>query len=169
MLPVMSTEDHNKIYRLPYLVHEILPSNTEQKDRLTSQTRFIGLVTLRSLKPEDTKQPPRLGWASTPTILTLEIAYMFLPQAWGKGYATEAIHEIYAACARAEGAEFWKPFKKVVVRAVVNDKNKPSQRVMVKCGMGEGEELQVDGHRCYVAGEWTEKHVLQLFAREVVG
>lgn len=149
-------------------MHELLPSKSEADNGMDTESQFIGLITLRSLRPEDVTEPPRLGWASTPTTLTLEIAYMFLPQAWGKGYATEAITEIFAACTRAKGKGFWKPFEKVMVRAIVNDKNKPSQRVMVKCGVGEGEELRIDGHGCFVAGEWTEKHVLQLFAREVV-
>lgn len=129
-------------------------------------TRFIGLISLRSLSATETSVLPRLGHASTPTTLSLEVAYMFLPTAWGRGYATESINAVFDACNRAK--ECWQPFQKVYVRAIVNDENRPSQRVMEKCGMGGPEIMEFEDGRFFIAGKWRERHRLCIFGKMVV-
>jgi RimJ/RimL family protein N-acetyltransferase len=132
------------------------------------KSRFIGVVTLRTLAPSETTSHPRMGHASTATTLSLELAYMFLPTSWGHGYATESINAVFKACERAAPA-LWAPYSKVFVRAIVNDENRPSQRVMEKCGMEPPEVLEFEGGRFFIGGKWMTKHRLFVYGKEVVG
>jgi RimJ/RimL family protein N-acetyltransferase len=168
LLPVPYVEGEDKVYRIAYAVHELLdPTAVPQDDMKAQNSRFIGLITLRTLAPSETTFPPRDGHASTATTLSLEVAYMFLPTSWGKGYATESIRAVFDACARAK-ATFWAPYAKVLVRAIVNDENRPSQRVMEKCDMGEPEVIEFEGGRFFIAGKWRTKHRLFVYGKEVV-
>jgi RimJ/RimL family protein N-acetyltransferase len=151
-------EGEDKIHRFPYAVHERVEDD---------KTRFIGMINLRTLSPEECKSPPHDTHGSTATTLSLEIAYMFLPTFWGHGYATESISAVLKTCASAP-ATLWAPFEKVIIRAIVNDENVPSQRVMQKCGMGEPEVLEFEGGRFFIAGKWRTKHRLFVFAKEFV-
>jgi RimJ/RimL family protein N-acetyltransferase len=171
ILPTAQT-DQGKVYRIAYLVHEIVEpasSNVTQED---PPANFIGLITLRSLSAHETTFLPRLHHGSTPTTLSLELAYMFLPTSWGRGYATESITAMLDACGRVQ-KEFWQPWEKVYVRAIVNDENKPSERVMEKCMLqdekGSMEVVEFEGGRFFIAGKWREKHRLYVYGREVVG
>jgi RimJ/RimL family protein N-acetyltransferase len=74
---------------------------------------------------------------------------------------------MFDACARTP-AEFWAPYQKVLIRAIVNDENRPSQRVMEKCDMGEPEVLEFEGGRFFIAGKWRTKHRLFVYGREMV-
>ena len=65
--------------------------------------------------------------------MTLELAYQFLPVGWGQGFATESLEAVFAACKRAPS--FWTPFETVHIRAIVNEGNPASLRVMEKTGM----------------------------------
>jgi RimJ/RimL family protein N-acetyltransferase len=165
ILPVVAGEGEKQIYRVAYLVHEVTPPSATAPN---PPPRFIGLVTLRSLSPDETASHPRLGHASTPTTLSLEIAYMFLPESWGRGYATESITAIFDACKTAEARAFWAPFENVYVRAIVNDENGPSQRVMEKCGMGKPEIIEFKGGRFFIAGKWREEHRLFIYGKTLV-
>jgi RimJ/RimL family protein N-acetyltransferase len=151
----------DKVYRFPYLVHELLePTGDDQEQK----SRFIGMLSLRTLTDEECKFPPRTGYGSSTTTLSLEIAYMYLPSAWGRGFATESISALLDACAKSP-AELWKPYEKVHVRAIVNDENIPSQKVMKKCGMGEPELLEFEGGRFFLGGKWVSKHRLFVFGK----
>jgi RimJ/RimL family protein N-acetyltransferase len=165
ILPVVDGEGEEKTYRVAYAVHEASPRSDAVP---TSSSRFIGLITLRSLSSDETTYLPRLGHASTPTMLSLELAYMFLPDFWGRGYATESINAIFDACKTAEARAFWAPFEKVYARAIVNDENLPSQRVMEKCGMEKPEIIEFEGGRFFIAGRWREKHRLFIYGRTLV-
>jgi RimJ/RimL family protein N-acetyltransferase len=171
ILPAVEEEGKEKTYRVGFAVHEILyPSTIDVPSKVPVNdlpTRFIGLVSLRSLSPDETTSLPHLGHASTPTTLSLEIAYMFLPTSWGHGYATESINAVFDACKRAGARGFWAPFEKAFVRAIVNDENRPSQRVMEKCGMDEPEVLEFEGGRYFIAGIWREKHRLFVYGRKL--
>lgn len=159
MLAKPHVEGEAKVWKIPYAVHEVLES---------SESRFIGLVSLRSIADEETKEPPREGHASTATRLSLEIAYSFLPTAWGKGYATESISALLEACGRVPAA-YWAPYESVLVRAIVHHENVPSQRVMEKCGMGEPGVLEFEGGNYFIAGYWQSKHRLFVYGKNVVG
>lgn len=161
ILPVSHLEDGEKVHRFPYAVHKIA-GNDESKEE-----QFIGLITLRTLSTSETKFPPRDKHGSTSTSLSLELAYMFLPQSWGRGYATESIAAVLKTCARVP-AGHWTPYEKVVVRAIVNDENAASQRVMEKCGMKRPEVVEFEGGRFFIAGKWRTRHRLFVYAMEIV-
>lgn len=59
-----------------------------------------------------------------------ELKYALLPEAWGRGYATEAVSELlnYAGSMLA--------LRRVI--ATVHPQNRPSQRVLEKCGFLTG-------------------------------
>ncbi|KAF2826890.1 hypothetical protein CC86DRAFT_322657, partial [Ophiobolus disseminans] len=164
ILQVVQKDGEERTYRIAYAVHELLEDATESSER---RTRFIGLITLRSLSDAETTSLPRLGHGSTPTTLSLEIAYMFLPVSWGRGFATESILAMFDACARVSET-FWTPYEKVYVRAIVNDENEPSQRVMEKCGMNEPEVLEFEGGRFFIAGKWRSQHRLFVYGKHLV-
>lgn len=161
ILPVSHLEGEEKMYRFPYVVHEIARNDESNEEQ------FIGLITLRTLSAFETKFPPRDKHGSTSTSLSLELAYMFLPQFWGRGYATESITAILQRCARVPAAH-WTPYDKVVVRAIVNDENGASQKVMEKCGMEEPEVVEFEGGRFFIAGKWRTRHRLCVYGREIV-
>jgi RimJ/RimL family protein N-acetyltransferase len=151
-------DGNDKHVRIPYAVHELLEGE--------KGSRFIGLVTLRTLSAEECKSVPHDTHASTDTTLSLEIAYMYLPDAWGRGYATESISALLDAVARSP-ASLWVPYEKVKVRAIVHDENLPSQNVMKKCGMAELEVLDFEGDRFFIAGKWRTHHRLFVFGKEI--
>ncbi|KAK7900515.1 hypothetical protein LTR67_002797 [Exophiala xenobiotica] len=151
---------------------------------------FIGLVTLTSLEANAltlpahlTSLPPTTTTTTTTTTkpLTLELAYMFLPTSWGRGYATESVNAVFASCQRAAGAtqhatptppathlglsSFWSPVTSVLVRAIVNQGNPASMRVMHKVGMTKTGVYELTDRRVFLAGEWRHRHSLHIFAR----
>jgi RimJ/RimL family protein N-acetyltransferase len=155
-----------KFYSISYSVHEIL----QESNAATSTdppTRSIGFISLRSIPLDETTSLPRLGFASTATTLSLEVAYMFLPTAWGRGYATESIKAMFDACQKVDRG-FWAPHKNLCVRAIVNNENKPSQRVMEKCGMGAPRVLEFKGDRFWINGKWIEEHCLFIYEKMLV-
>ncbi|KAJ9499634.1 hypothetical protein LTR99_000264 [Exophiala xenobiotica] len=163
---------------------------------------LIGLVTLTSLGANAltlpahlTSLPPLPPTTTTTTTttkpLTLELAYMFLPKSWGRGYATESVNAVFASCQRAAGAtqhatptptptqhatptppathlglsSFWSPFTSILVRAIVNQGNPASMRVMHKVGMTKTGVYELTDRRVFLAGEWRDRHSLHIFAR----
>ncbi|KAH7079692.1 GNAT domain-containing protein [Paraphoma chrysanthemicola] len=181
-------DGEEKAFRIPYLVHELPNPTTSHAGTSSTEhghaggaPKFIGLISLRSLSPQETTEMPHLGHASTPTTLSLELAYMFLPTSWGRGYATESISAMLGACTRVDKS-YWQPWEKVYVRAIVHDENTPSQRVCEKSLMrrgrdevGAGEEegkmevLDFEGGRFFIAGKWRSHHRLYVYGREIVG
>lgn len=126
-------------------------------------TEFIGLVTLTSLEGGGLALPENLTIpaADATTTLSLELAYQFLPRAWGQGYAAESLKALFEACKRAPAA-FWAPFSKVYVRAIVNDGNPASLRVMEKAGVTRKGLYYWTG-KVWLAGGWREEDDLHIF------
>ncbi|KAH7413569.1 GNAT domain-containing protein [Phaeosphaeria sp. MPI-PUGE-AT-0046c] len=157
-------EGEDKVWKIAYAVHELLSPANADTDH--GQSRFIGLASLRSLSEEEIKAPPHDTHGSTDTRLSLELAYMFLPTSWGKGYATESVSAMLEACGRVP-VEYWAPYKSAIVRAIVHDENLPSQRVMEKCGMSVPKVLEFEGGRFFIAGKWWTKHRLFVYERNI--
>jgi RimJ/RimL family protein N-acetyltransferase len=173
LLPANEAEENT--YRVAYAVHRELESmsDTTQSERQPANpekkpTEFIGLVTLKSLNayslalPEDLTLPA----LSAATILTVELAYSFLPTAWGKGYATESLAAVLESCKAARS--FWLPFSKLYVRTIVNEGNPASLRVMDKTGMAKRGNYEWTGKAVFLAGEWRERDSLFIFGMHLL-
>lgn len=162
-LPSPDSDSNDKSYRVVYAVHRI----REPAPAETSSTEFIGLVIIRSLDgsalalPEDLT----LSAAAATTILSLEVAYMLLPRGWGKGYGTEAVGAMFEACRSARA--FWAPWDKIYIRAIVNEENPQSVRVMEKTGMVNRGMYVWTGKPIWLAGQWTERSGLHIFGRHM--
>jgi RimJ/RimL family protein N-acetyltransferase len=131
-------------------------------------TEFIGLVSLYSLGagrlelPEDLTLPH----AAATTILTVELAYTLLPKAWGKRYAAEAVNAVFESCKQARS--FWAPLSKLYVRAIVNQGNPASMRVMDKIGMEKRGIYVWTGSPIFLAGDWRERDDLHIYGKHLV-
>ncbi|KAL8901458.1 MAG: hypothetical protein Q9207_005195 [Kuettlingeria erythrocarpa] len=160
-------------HRVAYTVHELLETTEDASagqaqaaDPREKPTRFIGLLTLVPVDagslplPESLALPP----PTSTTTLTLELAYHFLPIGWNKGYATESISAVFAAC-RNTTPSFWSPFTSLYVRAIVNEGNPASLRVMQKTGMIDRGVYEWTGKAVFLAGEWTERSSLHICGR----
>lgn len=158
-----------KSYRVAYAVHEVAPENEIKQEPGLENTRFIGLVTLVSMERGGLPLPDHLALAVaiSKDTLSLEVAYSFLPSAWSKGFATEAVEAVYGQCKKQDA--FWAPYKNVYVRAIVNDENSASSRVMLKTGMTEiGIYEWTDEKPVFLAGKWTTYSKLHIFGRQIL-
>ena len=170
-----SSEAEENTYKVVYAVHTVLgsisgsvggePQSVEQGGK---STEFIGLVTLRALDADSLPLPEEftLPAAVATTTLTLEIAYMFFPTAWGKGYATEAIEAVFGSCRRSRS--FWTPFSKLYVRALVNPSNLASRRVMEKSGLKLKGVYEWSGKAVFLCGEWRERDSICIFGMHLL-
>jgi RimJ/RimL family protein N-acetyltransferase len=163
-------EGEEKTYRVVYAVHRV-PQETKDpiEDDLSPKrpdeaaAEFIGLVTLKSLNDRSIALPDDLNLSASAatTALVLELGYMFLPGAWGKGYATESVKSVLETCKR--GHSFWTPFSKVYVRAIVCQRNPASLRVMEKTGMTRKGVFHFSGDSIFIGGEWRDHDDLHIF------
>lgn len=163
-------ENNENTYRIVYAVHELLPTPTSASAiQEPTPTHFIGLITLRSLGPTNLHLPPALFPAAAlqPDCLTVELAYQFLPAAWGKGFATESLNAVFAASKR--GIAFWTPYEKVYVRAIVNMENEASLKVMRKSDVRELGVYDWSGEKIWLAGRWRMEDRLVIFGGVLVG
>jgi RimJ/RimL family protein N-acetyltransferase len=144
-----------------YAVHRVHEITNAAKPK-AQLADFIGVVTLKSLSSHSLALPENLTLlhAESSSTLTVELSYMFLPRGWGKGYATESVNAVFDACKRMPS--FWTPFSKFYVRAIVNQGNPPSMRVMEKIGMAKRGIYAWTG-RIFLAGEWRERDDLHIY------
>ncbi|KAI9815032.1 MAG: hypothetical protein M1827_002875 [Pycnora praestabilis] len=172
-LPTKEGEENT--YRVAYAVHKVLEpmsgsveGEPQPGQQGAKSTEFVGLVTLKSLDADSLALPEDLTIpaAAATTTLTVELAYMFLPTGWGKGYATESVEAAFESCKRARS--FWIPFSKLYVRAIVNERNPASLRVMDKTGMTKRGVYDWTGNAIFLAGEWRERDSLHIFGMHLL-
>lgn len=167
-------EGQENTYRVAYAVHKVLESMSgsiegepQPAEQEKKPTEFVGLVTLKSLDAGSLALPEvlTLPVAAATTTLTVELAYSFLPIGWGKGYATESVEAVFETCKRAR--HFWTPFSKLYIRAIVNEGNPASMRVMDKTGMVKRGIYDWTG-KVFLAGEWRERDRLHIFGMHLL-
>jgi RimJ/RimL family protein N-acetyltransferase len=165
VLPLKEGEE--KAYRVAYAVHEILDSTKDSQAPAADEaskipTKFIGFIKLASLNAFSLPLPEELTVpaADAATTLSAELAYEFLPQAWGRGFATEALEAFFDACKRS--TNFWAPYERVYMRAIVNEENPASLKVMSKVGMKDKGVYVWTGRPVWLAGKWTERSDLHI-------
>jgi RimJ/RimL family protein N-acetyltransferase len=157
-----STQSAHRVF---YAVHELL----SMPDTNEPATKFIGTVLLRTLEDGGLElSPPLVPALSSPSnkFLTLELAYQFLPAAWGKGYAGESINAVFEACTRKKAV--WQPYERVYCRVIVNAGNPASLRVMRKLGVREMGIYKWMG-KIWLAGGWRFEDDLHIFGKWLVG
>ena len=173
-------EEKTKTYRILYAVHsaphhespnastnKIIQSQSPTSEKVS--TELIGLIALKSTDSHSLALPEHLTLPAdiATTTLTLDLAYMFLPAAWGQGFATEALGAVFAACRLTHS--FWAPYAKVYVRAIVNAENPASRRVMHKAGMTEKGVYEWTGEAVFLAGKWAERSSLYIYGMGLLG
>jgi RimJ/RimL family protein N-acetyltransferase len=157
--PAPGAQPAGHAYKLAYAVHSTSASSTP---------RFIGLVSLASLSGYFLPLPSHLVIAPDlePTTLVTELAYSFLPAAWGKGYATEALTAVLDACRSPSSGAFWAPWERVWMRVIVNRRNAASLKVMRKLsvkGVVEKGVYEWKGKSIFIGGEWRTEDDLCIF------
>ena len=162
-------------YRVTYAVHRLLDSNpssteatTQSGEQVEQSTEFIGFLSLKSVSAKGDAQrrlalPGHLNLPATAatTTLTVEVAYAYLPKAWGKGYATESVKAAVKACQATRA--FWAPYAKLYVRAIIIADNPASLRVMVKTGIPKKGIYEWTGEAFFHGGEWRDRASLHIY------
>jgi RimJ/RimL family protein N-acetyltransferase len=158
-LPLLDAQDKGKC-RAAFIVHKLPTSNEDsgQNEGAASYGELLGFV---SLRPAQTiPLPDHFSVADGPETGTLkvEVGYMFLPTSWGHGYATEAVKA--AIDAYKDARDFWSPFTRLYVEAIVGEANPSSVRVLEKAGLKRMGLHKWDGEPVFLAGAWRECQVL---------
>ncbi|KAF1989530.1 hypothetical protein K402DRAFT_390498 [Aulographum hederae CBS 113979] len=171
MKPLLSTnEGGDRGYKVAYVVHKFhstsnpsVETDSKMEYEEDGPADLMGMVTLRSLGPESLALPEHLTLpaSAASSTLTIEIAYSFLPDAWGKGYATESSKAVLEASKTARA--YWTPFSKLYVRSIVNGRNPASIRVMEKTAMVKRGIYVWTGKPIFIGGEWRGQDDLHIF------
>lgn len=180
------TPGGEKSYRVVYAVHQLLgPEEAQQQQQPVAQpggdgsgpSRFIGTVALRSLDARSLELPEHLFPPQVADgTLVIELSYMLLPLGWGKGFASEAVTAVLGECERSllsaaeggkkeevRGESFWAPYSRVHIRAIVNDENPASLRVMAKSRFAKRGIYEFTKPPLFLGGEWRTEHKLHIW------
>jgi RimJ/RimL family protein N-acetyltransferase len=140
--------------------NSLLPA---ELDEPSAAATFIGVVGLKSLNSRSIALPDdllNLPPSAATTMLAVGLDYMFLPGAWGKGYATESVEAVLETCKRNHS--YWAPFPKLYVRSFACERNPASVRVLEKTMPRKG-VFHWAGDPIFVGGEWRDHDDLHMY------
>ncbi|OAQ75372.1 acetyltransferase (GNAT) domain-containing protein [Purpureocillium lilacinum] len=117
----------------------VLPSVTETQ---TAKAEALGIVTLLStafrLASEPAADPEDDG-------TTVELGYLFHPDSWGNGFATESLREFISAYVKQRAAREQQGDMQFEIRASAHSANGASVRVLEKLGFEELGRFEHEG------------------------
>lgn len=115
--PAKSVEECRQFLKQTILGYEISPNTGRWAMHTRKDDRFIGLFAVIPLPNRD----------------ELQIGYAFLKDAWGKGYATEALKGGVKYC--------FEVLNLPRIKAITSTQNTASQKVLLKAGFSEPDML----------------------------
>jgi RimJ/RimL family protein N-acetyltransferase len=117
----------------------VLPIATGAEQK-TASAEAMGVLTLLS-SPFRLPSEPAEGSEKEGTVV--ELGYLFHPDVWGNGYATESLRAFLSACVEHQAA--LQPDAALEVRANVHSQNSASLRVLEKLGFEELGRFEHEG------------------------
>lgn len=142
ILPEPHGEREGAEYGASYVVHEKFNG------------KFLGLLTVHPDKDPKLPEELEIPAAEASKTLVVELAYLFLPSSWGKGFATESVRAVLDTYRQA--TSFWDPYNRLLIRAVVDTGNLESIRVLEKVGLEKRGEHKWEGDPIWLASAWGE-------------
>lgn len=151
-------------YRVTYAIHKLNKTSTADQAqtetaKAIADSEIIGMMSLKSEETVPLQEQFTIKTGLDIGVLKAEIGYLFLPSAWGAGYATEAAKAVLEAVKK--GKDYFAPYKKVYIEAITAEANPASQRVLIKAGLKLiGLNHIIGGEPIFLAGAWREPQVL---------
>ncbi|KAK5995664.1 hypothetical protein PT974_04081 [Cladobotryum mycophilum] len=134
------------ITKISYAVFHRTPKTSPSSPEMGNQGsgwEAVGIITLLPIQ----SPVPVADEAPNPERRILELGYLFLPTAWGRGYATESLRELLRLCRHDDDGVAPGEVVETDVRANVERENVKSVRVVEKLGFHEVGEFEVDNKR----------------------
>jgi hypothetical protein len=152
-------------YLSSYIIHlRFMGNDITDKSSGNSQisTAVIGLISAHKPQVYGIPFPNYLTIAemdaSKGSFLEMEMGYMLRPEAWGKGYCTEALAGLIQSYKIA--TNYLEPYKGIYLRLIVGEDNMASCRVAEKAGFERLGLHKWDGEPEFLAGAWRPPQVV---------
>jgi RimJ/RimL family protein N-acetyltransferase len=157
--------DTSNRYCAAYMVH--LKKTSEEVSDVgpgEAAPQSIGIISIRDCVTYGTPFSDALALpaetAERDAILSQELGYMLIPEAWGKGYCTEAVLAMINAY--KENTAFWKPYRGLFLYVVVGTANSKSVRVCDRIGIKRRGIHRWEGEHVFLGGE-LQPPVVEVF------
>jgi RimJ/RimL family protein N-acetyltransferase len=155
-------DDTSNQYRAAYLVHLKKTGGDVSDQPEGNSLQPIGIVDIHDCVMYGTPFGGDLVLpveiAERDAIVSQELAYMFVPEAWGKGYCTEAVQALLNAY--KQNTSFWKPFRGVFLYIIVGMTNARSAKIPGKVGIKLRGVHRWDGEHVFLGGEMQAPEVM---------